>query len=164
MLSFIEKMIFLKKVPLFQSMNMDQLKILSSVCEEEFIEEDSRIFNEGDPGASLYMVVNGKVGIERAGRRKGSSVRMATIDAHSYFGEMGLFDDTPRSASAIALRDSLVLRLQREPLIVLCRQHPDLSLELIIVLNERLREANDKIARLTKTKPRQLHKLFDQFD
>ncbi len=164
MLSTIEIIIFLKKVPFFKSMTIDQLKKLAAVCEEELFEGDTRVFNEGEPGGVLYMVVSGKVGIEQAGRRKGSFVRLATIEPHSYFGEMGLFDNSPRSASAIALQDTLTLRLCREPLIILFRQHPDLPLELINVLSERLREANDQIAGMTRTKPRELHKLFDQFD
>lgn len=164
MLSTLEIIIFLKKVPFFQGMTIDQLKTLAAVCEEELFEEEARIFNEGDPGGTLYMIVSGKAGIEREGRRKGSFVRLATIEPHSYFGEMGLFDNSPRSASATALQDTLTLRLRREPLIVLFRQHPDLSIELINVLSQRLREADDKIAGMTKTKPRELHKLFDQFD
>jgi CRP-like cAMP-binding protein len=91
-------------------------------------------------------------------------VRLSNLDAHSYFGEMTLFDNSPRSATAIALQDTLTLRLRREPLIALSRQYPDLSLELINVLSQRLREANDQIAQLTRTRPRELQKLFDKFD
>lgn len=163
LLSAIEKIIFLKEVPFFQGMTIDQLKILANVCEEQLFEEDARIFNAGDPGGALYVVVSGRVGIEQE-RRKGSFARLATIEAHSYFGEMNLFDNSPRSDSAIALQDTLTLRLRREPLIALARQYPDLSLELINVLSQRLREANDRVAELTKTRPRELHKLFDKFD
>lgn len=164
MLSTVEKVIFLKEVPFFQGMTINQLEVLANVCEEELFEEDRPIFNQGDPGGSLYVVVSGKVGIERAGARKGSIVRLATLGAHAYFGEMTLFDNSPRSASAVALQDTLILRLRREPLITLARQYPDLSLELINVLSQRLREANDQIARLTRTRPRELHKLFDQLE
>jgi hypothetical protein len=163
LLSTIEKIIFLKEVPFFQGMTIDQLKILANVCEEEFFEEDTRIFNEGDPGGALYVVVNGRVGIEQE-KRKGSFVRLATLESHSYFGEVTLFDNSPRTAAAIAVQDTLTLRLRREPLIALARQHPDLSLELINVLSSRLREANTRISELARSRPRQLQKLFDQFD
>jgi CRP-like cAMP-binding protein len=49
-------------------------------------------------------------------------------------------------------------------MIALSRQYPDLSLELINVLSNRLREANDRIAELTRTRPRELQKLIDKFD
>ncbi len=163
LLSTIEKIIFLKEVPFFQGMTVEQLRILATVCEEEFFEEDTRIFNEGDPGGVLYVVVQGRVGIEQESRRKGSFARLATIEAHSYFGEMNLFDNSPRTASAIAIQDTQTLRLRREPLIALARQHPNLSLELINVLSARLRDAQDAVAERTRTKPRELQKLYDQF-
>jgi hypothetical protein len=164
MLSAIEKVIFLKEVPFFQHMTVDQLKVLAAACEEESFNEDQVIYHEGDVGGALYVVVNGKVALERAGQRQGSSARLATIEPRSYFGEMTLFDNSPRSASAVALQQTLTLQLRREPLIALTRQYPDLSLELIHVLSARLREAEDKIATLTKTKPRELHKVFDKLE
>ncbi len=163
LLSTIEKIIFLKEVPFFEGMTIDQLKVLANVCEEELFEEDTRIFNENDPGGALYVVVSGRVAIEQE-KRKGSFARLATIEAHSYFGEMNLFDDSPRSASATAIQDTLILRLRREPLIVLARQYPDLSLELIKVLSQRLRDANDRIADLTRARTRELQKFYDKFD
>lgn len=162
-LSAIEKIIFLKEVPFFSGMTVDQLKVLANVCEEEFFNEESRIYHEGDPGGVLYVVVSGRVGIEQE-KRKGSFARLATLGPHTYFGEMNIFDNSLRSASAIALQDTLTLRLRREPLIALARQYPNLSLELINVLSARLRETSDQIADLTRTRPRELHKLFDQFE
>jgi HEAT repeat protein len=163
LLSAVEKIIFLKEVPFFQGMTIDQLTIIANVCEEQIFDEDTRIYNEGDPGGTLYVVVSGRVGIEQE-KRKGSFARLATIEAHSYFGEMNLFDNSPRSSSALALQDTLTLKISRDPLIALARQYPDLSLELINVLSQRLREANDRVADLTRTRPRELHKLFDKFD
>ena len=164
MLSVIEKIIFLKGVPFFKGMTINQLEVLANVCEEELFAEDAQIFGQGDPGGVMYVVVNGKVGIEREGKRKGSSVRLATYGSHDYFGEMTVFDRSPRSAAAIALQDTLTLSLRREPLVALTRQYPDLSLELISVLSQRLREANDQIGQLTRTRPREIHKLFDKLD
>lgn len=163
MLSNIEKIIFLKEVPFFAGMTIRQLQALADVCEEELYEEDETIFNQNDSGGALYVIVNGRVGIEQE-KRKGTYARLATLETHSYFGEMTLLDNGPRSASAIALQDTLLLRLRREPLIALARQFPDLSLELIKVLSERLRQANNRIAELTRSHPRQLQKLFDELD
>ena len=161
MLSAIEKVIFLKEVPFFQGMTVEQLRILANVCEEEFFPAEARLFNEGDPGGALYVVVSGRVGIEQE-KHRGSFARLATVGAHSYLGEADFFDNSRRTNSAIAVQDTLTLRLRREPLIALARQYPDLSLELINVLSVRLREANDRIAELTRTRPRELHKLYDQ--
>jgi HEAT repeat protein len=161
MLSAIEKVIYLAEVPFFRGMTVEQLRVLADVCEEEFFPAETRLFNEGNPGGVLYVVISGRVGIEQE-KRKGSFARIATVEAGSYLGEADFFDANLRSSSAIAIQDTRTLRLRREPLIVLARQHPDLSLELINVLGVRLREANDRVAELTRTHPRELHKLFDQ--
>lgn len=162
MLSAIEKIIFLKEVPFFQGMTVEQLRVLANVCEEAFYPADNLLFSEGDPGGVLYVVVSGKVGVEQE-KRKGSFARLATVEAHTTLGEADFLDANPRSTRAVALQDSLVLKLGREPLIGLARQHPDLSLELIHVLSGRLREANERIAELTRAHPQKLNKLYDQY-
>ena len=163
-LSVIERIIFLKQVTLFQSMTIDQLKILAGICEDQFVTEGTLIFKEGDPGGVVYVVVSGRVGIEREGERKGSTVRLATLDVRASFGEMNLFEDSLRSASAFAIENSLLLKLRTEPFVALIRQHPDIALELIKVLNLRLRDADSHIARLTRAMPRQLQKFYDNLE
>jgi CRP/FNR family transcriptional regulator len=162
MLSIIDRIIFLKEVPFFQGMTIDQLKILAALCEEKFFEKDAHIFNNGDSGGVLYVVVNGRVGIEQE-KRAGSFARLADVDAYSYFGEANFFDNSPRSMSAVAIRDSLILQLRREPMIELTRQNPNLALELINVLSERLRASNMRVAELTRPQTDQLDKLYNKF-
>jgi HEAT repeat protein len=164
MLSAVEKMLFLKEVSFFQSMTVEQLKVLAAVCEEQTFEEEQVIFEEGDPGDALYVIVQGKVAIERESERKGSVARLSSLEERAYFGEMTLFNGSPRSTRALALKHCLLLRLRREPVMALIRQYPDLSLNLINVLSDRLREANEQIVQLTKSKPRELHKLYDKLD
>jgi HEAT repeat protein len=161
-LSAVEKVIYLAQAPFFRGMTVEQLRVLAGVCEEEFTAAGAHLFSGGDPGGALYVVISGLVGIEQE-KRSGSSAQLATVEAGSYLGESDFFDDNPRSHSAVAIRTTRTLRLRRAPLIALARQHPELSLELISVLGTRLREANDRIADLTRTHPRELHKLFDQF-
>ena len=67
-LSVDERVIFLKQVIFFQSMTNEQLKVLAGICEEEFIPKGTPVFKEGDPGGVLYVVVHGRVAIEREGR------------------------------------------------------------------------------------------------
>ena len=163
-LSNIERIIFLKQVNLFQSMTIEQLKALASICEDEHVTQGTLIFKEDDPGGVVYVVIKGRISIERAGDRKGSVVRLTTLEARDSFGEMNLFENSPRSASAVAIEDSLLLKLRAEPFVDLIRQHPDLSLELIKVLSGRIREANDQIAHLTRSMPRQLQSLYDRLE
>jgi CRP-like cAMP-binding protein/HEAT repeat protein len=162
-LSTIERVIFLKEVPIFENMTIEQLRILASVSEESTYDEDEVVFAEGDTGDALYIVVSGRIGIEQKGRRKGSVVRLATLSGRQYFGEMSIFDEEPRAASAIALEPTLLLSLRRAPLVALAREDPNLALELIRILSYRLREANRQIAAKSVSRPRELERLFDEF-
>ncbi|HRQ22864.1 MAG TPA: Crp/Fnr family transcriptional regulator [Anaerolineales bacterium] len=163
MLSIIDRIIFLKEVPFFQGMDMDHLKALASLCEERLFEKGAYIFTDGDPGGILYVVVNGRVGIEQE-KRAGSFVRISESEAYSYFGETDFFDNQPRTTAAVAIRDTLVLMLRREPVIEFAREDPNLAMELINILSERLRENNDRLAEMTRAQPRQLDKFFTKFD
>ena len=164
MLSAIEKIIFLKQVPLFQNLTLDHLKVLSTICEEEEFGEGKLICEEGEPGGTLYVIVMGKVAIERTGRRKGMRMRVATIEASACIGEMTLFDNSMRTATAVALQNTLTISLRREPLLALTRQYPDLLLGLINILSQRLRETSSQVAKHTRSQPRELHRLFDELD
>jgi CRP-like cAMP-binding protein len=152
-LSTIERIIYLKGATLFQGMTVDRLKALATICEEELFPEDAVIFNQGDPGGAMYVVVSGSVSIKQEGQDKGSTVDLATIGPHACFGEMSLFYDCPRSETAHANQDTMTLRLRREPLVALVRRHPDLGIELINILSQRLRDANDKIAQSSRSRP-----------
>jgi CRP-like cAMP-binding protein len=153
LLSTIERIIFLKQVTFFQNMTIDRLNALANVCEEEFIPKHTTIFEEGTPGGVLYIVVNGRVAIEHRGDHKDREVRLATMEAFSSFGEMSLFNNYPRSASAITLEDTLVLKLNDKQLTTLLHAYPDMALELIKVLSTRMRETNEQLSRATRNLP-----------
>jgi CRP-like cAMP-binding protein len=120
------------------------------------------IFEEGEPGGVLYIVVNGRVAIERRGEHQGTAVRLATMEAYSSFGEMSLFNNYPRSASALTLEDTQVLKLNDKQLVTLIRQYPDMSLELIKVLSLRMRETNEQLMRVTRTKSLQVQQIYEK--
>lgn len=162
-LSKVERVMFLKGVSFFQGMKIDQLQALAAVCEEQHFPADTAIFEPGDAGLTLYVVVSGQVVLEQEKRGR-KFAHLATIEARSPFGEASMFDGTPHTTRATARRDTLTLALAREPLLALARQNPDVSFEIINVLSQRLREANERIAELTRSQPRELHKLYDQFD
>jgi len=163
MLSTIERVIFLKEVPFFSEMTIGQIRALAGIAEEVHYEDDQVIFREGEAGGTLYVIVSGRVAIEhQAESSSGSVARLATLEARQYFGESSIFDELPRSASAIAVGPTHLLSIRKEPLVALVQTDPTLALELIRVLSLRLRQANEQVASRTRVRPRQLEKLYDQ--
>jgi len=103
---------------------------------------EQRVFQEGDPSDYAYIVEYGNVQIYR--EIGGRAVRLAVLGKGDIFGEMGLVDDRPRSASAKALNDVAVTPIDSAGFVALLRDEPDKTLPIIRVLFERLRTMNDR--------------------
>ena len=101
----------LEKVPLFAGLSRRQLgKLLVKFFEKEYGSGET-IFNEGDPGKALFIILAGRGSICRA-VNEGEEL-LATLGPGSYFGELALIDDQPRFASARAPEAARLLILYR---------------------------------------------------
>ena len=130
MLSTIEKALFLKGVNLFESMNAEQLKIISNISKEINVSSENVLFEEGDSCDYLYIIVEGEIDIVKALGRT-SEETLATLGPPASFGEMAVFGDEGRSASARAAADSTLLGIEKDHLLELIREQHALSIEII---------------------------------
>src|SRR5256714_10378181 len=110
----LDRIQFLKTVPFFDQLSNRQLKRVSDIVFERTYETDELIFEEGQPGAALFLILDGKIAIEIY--RETSTTRLAVLESGAFFGEMALLDDTPRSATARALEQTRTLALYRNDL------------------------------------------------
>lgn len=166
MMMLIEKVAFLKNIPFFRDMNISQLRILAGISEEVIYEAGQQIYAEGEYGDTLYIVVRGRVAIQRENRRgrRPSLTRLATLGPNDYFAEMSIFDKQPHSTDAVALETTTLLQVRQAPLIALIERQTDLAMSLLRVLSQRLREANTAIADRTQEKPKELLDVFDKLE
>lgn len=138
----------LKNVSLFQGLTTAQLQKLASIAQPKKFEGSAFIFQEGDAGFAMYVVVEGKVRISKRVPGIGEEA-LAILEKGAYFGEMAMIEDSPRSADAIAHIPCTVLVIEREKLDQLMFTDKDLAYVLlwtfVRTLSERLRETNDKI-------------------
>ena len=110
----LDRIQFLKTVPFFDRLSNRQLKTVSDIMFERSYDTDESIFEEGQPGAALFLILDGKIAIEIC--RETSTTRLAVLESGAFFGEMALLDDTPRSANARALEPTRTLALYRNDL------------------------------------------------
>ncbi|HEY2324099.1 MAG TPA: DUF1003 domain-containing protein [Thermoanaerobaculia bacterium] len=135
----------LSKIALFESLTGEDLDALTLRLEEVVFEEGGIIFKQGDEGSSLYIIEDGAVQIgygEGTGR-----VVLATLFNGQYFGELSLFDGSPRSATATAMKHSELIRLDRADLVDFVNKNPAAALRIIAEMGERLRQTNELMSR-----------------
>lgn len=149
MLTMIEKVVFLKRVTFFQDIPTNDLRLLASVSEEASFNTGEHIITEDEPNDALFIVVNGRVAIQhrRQDEAERTLTQLATLGPRDYFGEMSLFDEAPSSADVVAMIPTHVLLLRRTPLFNLLERQPGIALSLFKGLSQRLRQANELLAR-----------------
>ncbi|MEO3431047.1 cyclic nucleotide-binding domain-containing protein [Pelagibius sp. CAU 1746] len=108
------------------------------------------IFRENDPSDAAYLIMEGKVEIIH-GRRSEANTTVAVLGRGEYFGEMGVIDDKPRSATARAKGETACMSVSRDEFMDMLLNRPEESIELLKVLFERLRKANDRLMLMEKS-------------
>ena len=137
----------LQKVPLFHSLPEAEIAPFGDLMRERSYPKGSVILFEDDPGDALYVVANGQVKVVLIGE-DGREVILSVLGEGTFFGEMALLDDEPRSAHVIAMEDSVVLALRREDFRARLRASPEVGIALLRELSRRLRRADDQIGSL----------------
>src|SRR5262252_3826877 len=142
--SELDRIQFLKTVPFFDRLSKRQLKNVSDIMFERTYEVDESIFEEGQPGAALFLILQGKIAIEIS--RETRTTRLAVLETGAFFGEMALLDETPRSANARALERTRTLALYRNDLNGLVHRDAQTACQiyrsLAGMIGDRLRSTN----------------------
>ncbi len=106
------------------------------------------IIRENEPGDVAYVIERGQVEVTK--KADGKKVHLAHIYPGETFGEMSMIDDKPRSATVIAVEDTEVRVVPHDEFFESFKTNPDVALQLLKTLFERLREAGATIAQLQK--------------
>lgn len=138
----------LSRIPLFEEMNELELEDLARIMVKEKLRAGDAVFNEGDVGDKMYVIVKGSIDIIKM-TEKGPGQILVTLGKGDFFGEMSLIDDAPRSASAMAGEESVLLSINKKDFTLLLDSSPTIAAKIykffVITLNQRLRETNEKI-------------------
>jgi HEAT repeat protein len=145
------RLLFLKKVPLFQELSLDDLLALDGALRRVDYLPGESIFEEGTVGDDFYLITEGEVSV-RTGLGE-AQVERARLQTGDFFGEMALFDDEPRSATCISATHTALLALDRGRFHSLIAQLPQLGIAICKTLTQRLRrtELDLRAARAVKS-------------
>ena len=144
----------LARVPFFEGLTREALGLIAQVATEESHATGTRLFQYGDPGDKLFVILEGKVRISREVAGMGEEA-LAVLGPGEVFGELSLLDEAPRSADARVHEPCRALVIRKEPFDDLLFLHKDLAYEVlwncVRILGARLRETNEKLTFLSAT-------------
>jgi ATP-binding cassette subfamily B protein len=140
----------LKRQPIVQELDEKLLAELAPMFVTEHYAAGQEIIQEGQVGRRFYLVVRGKVVVERASP-SGSTERLATLADGDYFGEIALLRDIPRVASVRTLTPCVFLSLQRSQFLGLLDKAPHLRTRLEEAALRRLARSDTSTGNLTQT-------------
>jgi hypothetical protein len=141
----------LRKIPLFAHLTYREQNEVVAVAHTQTFPSGATIVREGEPGGDLFVILSGKVSVEQGG------AAIAWVAAGGHFGEMGLVDAGPRSASVRALEPIRAMIIHRDDVLALMQREPSLAVKMlwafVQVLSQRLRATNTELSEVLSSGP-----------
>jgi HEAT repeat protein len=139
-----ERLLALKRVPLFENLNLDQLDAVAQLTRDAAFLPGEVIMREGEPGGELYLLLEGRaeawLDYEGPNRK-----RLGEIGKGEYMGEIAILDNEPRSASVVVVEQARALVLDGDSLKALVMQMPEIAFELLRVMTARVRASERRL-------------------
>ena len=137
----------LRSSPLFGGMDGDSARSLIALMTRREMVKGDVLFNEGDDGHALYVLVKGKIKMARTAR-DGRENLLGLLGVGDMVGELSVFDPGPRMSRAHAVEESIVYELPKEILDTWLDDHLEMSRHLMRALAQRIRRISNTMADL----------------
>lgn len=144
-----EMLDFLGESPLFAALSTRELRNLFGILHHRTYQDGEPVFLKGQPGAAMFIIKTGKVNVIDYGQDSRETV-VATLNPGDFLGELALLDDSPRSASAMAVEPTDIYAISRTDLDHLLTTSPQIGLRvyraLAVIIGTRLKNANVQLS------------------
>jgi len=142
-----ETLEMIKNTPVFEKLSSRELKEIERIVHHRVYGKGENIFQEGEPGMGMYIIKSGKVKILTQVNAR--EEELAQIGVGDLFGELALLDESPRSATAVAMEKTELIAIFRPDFFDLMNRNTQLGLKLALKLAQmigtRLRIANERL-------------------
>ncbi|MDP1878399.1 MAG: Crp/Fnr family transcriptional regulator [Actinomycetota bacterium] len=135
------------QAPLFAALDPEDAAALRASLRETLVPRGEALFNEGEPGDRMYIIIDGKVKLGQTSA-DGRETLLGVLGPGENFGELSLFDPGLRTSTATALTDAVVLGIGNEQLRPWLAGRPEIAAALLQALARRLRRTNEAMADL----------------
>jgi CRP-like cAMP-binding protein len=134
----------LQEMPLFRNLDLKRLRVVAMMGESQAYRAQERLFEKGDEGDAAFIIIDGKV--EVLVPADGGEQSVAILGKGEIFGELAVICDQARSTAIAARCELEVLRLDRNVVLNLMREFPDISLEMVRILAHRLQRTTKELS------------------
>ena len=136
---------FLQRVSIFSGVGSDSLARIAAITGEKSYSRRSVIFHEGDHGDTLYILKSGRVKISKI-TEDGREKTLTIMQPGDFFGEMAIFDQLPRSATAEVIDEqAVVFTVAKRDFERIIFEHPQIALKIMRDLTRRIRQVNQQV-------------------
>ena len=126
----------LRKVPLFAHLDPAKLKLLAFTSTRASFKPGQELFHQGDEGDAAYLILSGEADV--VADTPSGEVPVATVGQNAIIGEIAILCEVPRTATVRAASRLETLKIEKEHFVRLIREFPDMSVEIMRVLGQRL--------------------------
>ncbi|MBA5776404.1 Crp/Fnr family transcriptional regulator [Stappia sp. F7233] len=134
----------LRRVPLFRGIDATKLRLLAFISERTHFRDGEHLCNQGDQGDSAFIILEGTADVRVKTPEGERSV--AQVGQHAIVGEIAILCDVPRTATLVALGDMDVLTVSKEDFLKLLKEFPEIALEVMRTLAQRLEKTTQDLA------------------
>lgn len=139
-----EKLSFIKQTPLFESLSRGQQRKLANKMVLRTFQKAQILMTQGEGGDGLFIMISGKVDVMRF-LKTGEQERVNQLVTNDFFGELGLLDDGPRTATVIATEETECYALSRWDFYDLLEDDADMAVKMLKEIAKRFRIALDTL-------------------
>lgn len=138
----------MKRVPLFARLTDEEVNQIADQCIRRECKKEQVILVEEEVGQTLFIILKGTVKITRTSE-EGREVILTILKSGDFFGELSLLDGRGRSATVVAMEEAELLTLRRSEFLHIIERFPQLSIELLKILGDRIRKCDIQIESIT---------------
>ena len=125
----------LKEVPVFEGLSNREIQNIARIAYQRHYSAGEVIIHEGQNAAGMYIMVDGQAEVTKA-LEDGTTLHLTTLENSGLFGDVGLLDSSPRTATVKAIRDSSIIGFFRPELLELMHSNPRLASKVIFKLGQ----------------------------
>lgn len=128
----------LAAISIFQDLPKDTLAALAAHCRLVKVSANTVLFHQGDTSHTLYLVEQGEIHLIRE-YEDGEKVVLAVVGSDEVIGDLSMISNLPRTASGVAICDTVLIALDRDVFFEYLGQYPTIAVQALVQLSSRLR-------------------------